>query len=80
MRYFNLYHNKYLFMNYLCEKGTETLVESLKIHPNVKIASGEVRYFDYLYKKGLEWYMYVFFLIIVCTNSYFYKLCVSNAT
>lgn len=41
----------------MLKKGTEALVESLKINPSIKFARGEVRYFDYLYKKGLVWYM-----------------------
>ena len=41
----------------IATKGTEALVEDLKIHPDIKFPNlTEVYFYDRNYDKGLDWY------------------------
>lgn len=45
--------------------GTRALLEFLRIHPDVRAVGAEPHFFDRFYDKGLEWYRWAVFHLIV---------------
>lgn len=46
--------------------GTRALLESLRLHPDIRAVGAEPHFFDRNYDKGLEWYRYICSLPLRC--------------